>query len=259
LIHRKFAGRLPTLAGALMLWIGCAPQVDITTLEPEPAYRYLQNKYEAGDYLAAVDGLDFFTLNYSGSALVDSAQYLLGMSHFKLKEYLLAAEAFNELVRRFPRSPIAPEAMYQAGASYYQLSPAYSLDQEYTTKAISALQAFIDYYPEQASRVRDAQNLIDECRAKLAHKEFSSGIIYIKMKDYVSAEVYLKSVIEQYYDSPWAADATYWLGYAQEMDERPEESAASYTQFLTKFPNHSLRLKAEAALVRLSDRASKTK
>lgn len=236
--------------------LGCSKQKDFGAMEPEAAYRYLERRYEKGDYLAAADGLDFFTLNYSGSSLVDSAQFLLAMSHYQLKEYLLAAEAFNELVRRFPRSLLAAEAMYQAGASYWRLSPRYALDQEFTLKAIDALQGFIDYHPEQSGRVRDAQALIEECRAKLAHKEFSSGIIYIKMKDYRAAQVYFQSVMDHYYDSPWAADAAYWLAFALAGDGKPEEAAAAYRTFLAKFPDHALRPKAEAALARLTPKVA---
>ncbi len=235
---------------------GCAKQADITTMEPDAAYRYLEHKYEKADYLAAVDGFDYYTLNYSGSSLVDSAQFLLAMSHFKLKEYLLAADAFNELVRRFPRSSLVAEAMFQAGFSYWKLSPKYALDQEYTLKAIDALQGFIDYFPERSSRVRDAQELIGQCRAKLAHKEYSSGIIYIKTKDYRSAEIYLKSVLEQYYDSEWAAEAAYWLAYVQAEDERPAEAIQSYRDFIQKYPDHHLRIQAEGDLKKLTTNPS---
>jgi outer membrane protein assembly factor BamD len=231
---------------------GCAKQADITTMEPEVAYRYLEKKYEKADYLSAVDGFDYYTLNYSGSSLVDSAQFLLAMSHYNLKEYLLAADSFNELVRRFPRSPLVAEAMFQAGASYWKLSPKYSLDQEFTIKAIDALQAFIDYFPERSSRVRDAQELIDQCRNKLAQKEYSSGIIYIKTKDYRSAEIYLKSVTELYYDSPWATEAAYWIAFAQAGDQRPEEAKKSYRDFIQKYPGHPLIIKAEEDLLKLN-------
>lgn len=222
-------------------------------MEPEAAYRYLEKKYEKADYLAAVDGFDYYTLNYSGSSLVDSAQFLLAMSHYNLKEYLLAADAFNELVRRFPRSPLVAEAMFQTGVSYWKLSPKYALDQEYTVKAVDALQAFIDYFPERSSRVRDAQELIGQCRAKLAQKDFESGIIYIKTKDFRSAEIYLKGVTELYYDTPWATDAAYWIAVAQAGDERTAEAMQSYRDFIMKYPEHPLRLQAEESLKKLAE------
>jgi len=247
--------RLPAaLAGALLILItaGCAKQKDVTQMEPDAAYRYLVQRYNKGDYLSAVDGLDYFTLTYSGSSLVDSAQFLLAQAHYQLKEYLLAAEAYNELARRFPRSPLVPEAMFQAGLSYYKLSPKYSLDQEQTIKAIDALQGFIDYYPEQAGRVREAQKLIEECRAKLAHKEFASGVIYMKMKHYRAAEIYFQLVLDKYYDTEWAAQAAFKLGQALEGEGKKDEAAEAYRNFLYKYPGHKLKPQAESALGRIA-------
>jgi len=221
-------------------------------MEPDAAYRYLVERFEKEDYLAAVDGLDYFTLNYSGSALVDSAQFLLAKSHYQLKEYLLAAEAYNELVRRFPRSALASEAMFQAGACYFKLSPNYALDQDQTVKAMDALQAFIDYYPGHTDRVKDAQHLIEECRAKLAHKEFASGIIYMKMKDYRSAQIYFQMVIDKYYDTEWASEAACRLAEAFEGDEKTAEAIEAYRNFLYKYPDHKLKATAQARLDRLT-------
>ena len=34
---------------------------------------------------------------------------------------------------------------------------------------------------------KDAQKVIGDCRDKLAHKEFASGVIYLKMEDYRAA------------------------------------------------------------------------
>jgi len=236
----------------LLLVIGCAKQMDVTQMEPDAAYRYLVGLYEKEDYLGAVDGLDYFTLNYSGSALVDSAQFLLAKSRYQLKEYLLAAEAYNELVQRFPRSSLASEAMYQAGACYYMLSPKYALDQEMTVKAMDALQAFIDYYPDHTDRVKDAQHLIEECREKFAHKEFASGVIYMKMKDYRAAQIYFQTVIEKYYDTEWAAEAACKLGDAFAGDEKYPEAIEAYRSFLYKYPDHRLKFAAQSGLDRMT-------
>jgi outer membrane protein assembly factor BamD len=234
------------------LAFGCAKQMDITRMEPDAAYRYLEGRYNKGDYLAAVDGLDYFTLNYSGSALVDSAQFLLAESHAKLKEYLLAAEAYNELARRFTRSPLVPEAMYQAGVCYYKLSPKYTLDQEYTNKAIDALQAFIDYYPTYTTRTKDAQRVIGDCRDKLAHKEFASGVIYLKMKDYQAAAIYFQTVIDKYYDTQWAAESSFRLGEAYSGDGKNDDAVEAYHNFLSKYPDHPSKDKAVSALAKLA-------
>jgi len=120
-----------------------------------------------------------------------------------------------------------------------------------TLRAMDALQAFIDYYPERADRVKEAQDLIEECRSKLAHKEFASGVIYIKTKDFPSAIIYFQSVIEKYYDTEWAAEAAFRLGEAYAGDEKPDDAVAAYEAFLAKYPDHRLSPMAETAMVKL--------
>jgi outer membrane protein assembly factor BamD len=239
---------------ALLFVFGCAEHPDVTTMEPEPAFHYLQRAYAEGRYLEAIDGLDFFTLNYSGSTLVDSAQFLLGEAHFKQDEFLLAADAYGELVRRFPKSALVGEAMYQQGVSYWKLSPDFSLDQEYTQKAIDALQAFIDYFPERTERVKDTQHLIEVCRDKLAHKQYDSGRIYLVMKDYKAAALYFQQVMDKYYDSQWAACAAFQIGATLKGQDKPTEAADAFRAYITKYPTHEWVKKAELEVQKLEAR-----
>ena len=233
---------------SLTVMMGCSKKVRIEEMNPDEAFRYLKGVYDKDDYLSAANGFDFYTLNYSGSSLVDSAQFMLGMSHLKLKEYLLAANAFEELYRRFPRSPLVPDAMYMIGDCYWRLSPKYSLDQEYTNKALDALQAFIDYFPDYTERVREAQDLIEACREKLAHKEYANGVIYLKMKDYGAAVIYFQSVVDMYYDTDWAPRSAYNLGVSYASNEMFEEAEEAYRIYIVKYPDHPLRSKAESSL-----------
>ncbi len=231
--------------------IGCASAPDITKMEPESAYRYLERQFQKGKYQVAIDGLNFFTLNYSGSALVDSAQFMLAQAHFNLKEYLLAADAFAELTQRFPRSPLVPEAMFYQGYCYFKLSPRYDLDQEYTNRAIETLQTFIDLYPNYKFQTKEAEKLITLCRDKLAQKDFMTGLIYYKMKDFTPATIYFQNVIDKYYDLEWAAKATYYLGLAMAANGHPEDAKNTLKQFIAKYPDHPLRPKVETALKKL--------
>ena len=229
----------------------CSKKSPFESMDDKAAFEYLKKKYEAEKYVDASEGLDFFTLNYSGSAFVDSAQYLLGMCHYQLKEYLLAADSFEELYRRFPRSKLVPDAMFKVGESYYKLSPKYQLDQSYTKKAVDNLQGFIDYYPN-SERVIEAQKLIDICRDKLAHKEYASGIIYLKMKDYSSAIIYFRLVIEMYYDTEWAARSVYQMGISYARDKQLEEAESAFRIFLAKYPEHDWIPKVKTALEELA-------
>ncbi len=177
------------------------------------------------------------------------------MCHYNLKEYLLAADSFEELYHRFPRSKLVPDAMYMVGESYYKLSPKYQLDQSYTEKAIDNLQGFIDYYPEYTERVQEAQDLIDLCREKLAHKEYANGIIYLKMKDYSSAIIYFRLIIDMYYDTEWAPLSVYQMGISFLKDEQFDEAESAFRVFIAKYPEHNWLPKVQAELKELTGKS----
>ena len=238
----------------LALLFGCSKRSPLEQMNDQEAFRFLKDKYQRGKYLDAANGFDFFTLNYSGSSFVDSAQYLLGMSHFELKEYLLAASAFEELYRRFPRSKLVPDAMFMVGVSYWELSPKYSLDQEYTNNVLTAFQDFIDYFPEYSEKVTEAQRYIAMCREKLAHKEYRAGVIYMKMKDYGSAAIYFQSILENFYDTEWAPKAAFQLGISLREDERYLESEEALHLFSSKYPDHPWQSKVRSALEKLHEK-----
>ena len=247
---------LKRIAGGMLvaLLAGCSSHPGMGEMGEEQAYNHYRAKYDKGDFYAAAEGFDQFTLNYSGSALVDSAQFMLAMSKFKLKEHLVAAAAFDELSRRFPRSPLVPEAMFMVGVCYWKASPKYQLDQEDTQRSLQAFQSFIDYYPEAADKVREAEGYIAQCREKLAHKEFASGVIYLKMKDWLAAQLYFQKVLDLYYDTEWAPAAAFNLGRSLAGGGRLAAAAEAYRNYLAKYPGHQWSDRARTALHEIEGR-----
>ncbi len=236
------------IAVFMVLVLGCSNHPPLEEMLPDDAYRHLEELYSKGKYHLAADGLNFFTLNYSGHSSVDSAQFIMGMSHYQLKEFLLAANAFDELVNRYPNSSLVPDAMFMTGLCYWRLSPRYSLDQYYTEQAIGALQLFIDYFPAYAEKVKEAQSCIEACREKLAHKLYATGVIYFKMKDYKAASIYFRTVTEEYYDTKWARKAMFQTGWSQYENKNYDESIRTLRSFITKYPDDPWHDRASALL-----------
>ena len=236
-----------------LIWTSCSKPPSFEELPPEAMYLNLRGLYEKEKYLAASDGFNYFTLNYSGHALVDSAQSFIGYSHYYMKEYLIAVDAFEGLFKRFPNSPLVPESMYMVGKCYWELSPKYSLDQEFTHSAVDALQSFIDYFPDHRDMTLEAQDLIGKCREKLAHKHYANGLIYLKMKHYRSASIYFQGVLDQYYDTRWAADATYQLAMSLSGEDKTSESREVLSGFIQKYSDHHWIEKAKSELANSKD------
>lgn len=237
---------------------GCSRARKYEDVPMDVSWQRIMEKYDRGRYLDAADRLELFLINYAGSALADSAQYMLGECHFNMKEYIISANEYQKVFLQYPQSSLAPDAEYKMGLSYFKLSPKYSLDQEYTQKAIDTFQLFIEDYPN-ASLVDDATKRIGELREKLAHKEFFNGLLYQKMKEYPSARIYFDLVLNDYYDTPYAARAQYYKAKSFEREQEWEKAIEAYTAFLNKFGDNELAPEALRSLNHSRDKFEESK
>ena len=132
-----------TLLSALALTSGCSRATKIEDLPMDAAWHKIMERYNKPRYLDASDQLEVFLINHAGTALADSAQLILAECHYKMKEYIISADEYQKLFTQYPQSPLAEQGEYKMGLSYYMLSPKFSLDQQYTQKAIDTFQLFI--------------------------------------------------------------------------------------------------------------------
>jgi outer membrane protein assembly factor BamD len=228
--------RLVLFFFALAILWGCSSSRDLSDLGPQERLQQAIQIYNEEDYMDAVNEFQSLLLQYPGSAIIDDAQYYLGMSRFKRREYILAAYEFSRLIRSMPASEYVPEAQYMLAESYYKLSPNYNLDQQYTLKAIEEYQAFIDFFP-LSEKVPEAEKKIDELNNKLARKSFTIATIYQKMDYYKASIKYYDEVVETYHDTPYAAQASYRKILLLMDRDKHDEALAEVNKFLKLFPN----------------------
>ena len=211
-----------------------AGDTNINTEDPEVAFNIAMRAYNSKDYLQAIADFSFIKVRFSGSPVVDKAQYYLAMSHYNRKEYILSAYEFETLIRNYPTSEFATQARFDMAMSYYNLSPEYFLDQTYTFIAISEFQNFIELYPNEA-KVTEARNKISELRNKLSLKHLRSAELYIKMDDKRAAIVYYDYILRDYFDTDYADDAL--LGKIRLLVERRrfEEAKEEIKRFEERF------------------------
>lgn len=218
------------------MW-NCSSGTNTSLLPADEHLAYAMELYNEGDHLTAIDEFQAIMLQYPGKEVADDAEYYLGMSYFQRGEYILAAYEFSKLIQNIPASEFVPDAQYQLAESYYKLSPAYQLDQKYTSKAIEEFQAFIDFFPTNA-RVEEAEKKINELNNKLAEKAFKSAEIYEKMAYYSAALEYYDIVVDNYHDTPYAPRALYNKIKVQLDRDENENALESINAFLEKYPQN---------------------
>lgn len=142
------------LFGVWIVLSGCGRVRVDEDLGPEVHWEMAKSFFEHEKYLDAIDLLTSFTLNYSGSTLIDSAQFLLGECHFVLKEYILAESEYSRLLQNFPQSPLVDDAWLKIILCNFYMSPRYHLDQKYTEKTVNTIGDFLDEYSSTDLSIR---------------------------------------------------------------------------------------------------------
>lgn len=229
---------------------GCASRNIKPIPDADTQFEIAKRVYNKKHYSDSVIEFQKLIFNYPGYAYIDSAQYLLAMSYFKDKDYASAAAEFRKLVSSFPTSSLSDEAFFMVGLCDYELSPKPELDQKYTFMAIEGLESFLDEYPE-SELVSEAQRLLLEARSKLAKKAYKNGELYVKMKEYDSALIYLDEVIDNYSDTPWAGWALFQKGEVYRLKKKNNEAKEYYQKVISDFPQSPAVKKAQERLKKL--------
>ena len=231
-----------------VICLGCgSSKSDINTDDPEKAFSIAKRKFDKGDYTDAIEDFSFIKLRFPGTAISEKTQFYLAYSYYRQKEYILAAYEFDKFLRSYPRSEMYPDAMYMLGLAYYELSPAYPVDQEYTYLALEQFQRFIESYPEHRSSA-DAEKKITELRNKIAYKDYKTAEIYLKNDNYRAASIYFRNVYDNYIESEWADDAMIGEAEAYISAKKYSEAESVLEKFLKLFPNSQLKPKAQKLL-----------
>jgi outer membrane protein assembly factor BamD len=236
--------RLSAIFVVLAILYSCSSSQNVSELGQEERLQYAIQIYNDEDYQEALDEFQSLILQYPGSAIVDDAQYYLGMSRFQREEFILAAYEFSKLIKSMPASEFLDDSQYMLAESYYGLSPNYNLDQQYTRKAIEEYQAFIDFFPLN-EKVAEAEKKINELNEKLARKSLNIAQIYEKMEFYTASLKYYDEVVETYHDTPYAPQALYGKINLLMNRERQDEALTEMKKFLKLFPNDERAVEVE--------------
>lgn len=171
--------------------------------------------------------------------------YRFAECHFGMKDYYLAGYYFKTFNKKYPSHKKAQEALYKSALCKVKLSPAYTLDQADTKKAIQDLQLFVDRYPN-STYTDTCYQLLKKLNLKLERKDFENARIYHHTMKYKSAVVALEHFIEEYPGSQFKEQAMFLLvesamelginSVESKKAERLESSLDYYRTFEKVYP-----------------------
>jgi outer membrane protein assembly factor BamD len=221
------------------------------TFKLKMAEKYYLNK----DYDHAQMLYDDLYRVMKGSEHFEDIWYKYAYCAYYLKDYINAENLFKGFVEAFPNSIKSDEMDYMRAYCFWKQSPKFQLDQTNTTKTIGFMQAFIAQHPA-SDKVKEANEIIDKCRAKLEEKDFEAAKLYFNLRETNAA--YLKAasltfntLMNTYPDSQFSDEYKLYIiksDYLYAIQSLEEKKKARLQQVLTdcndfndRFPDSKLK------------------
>jgi outer membrane protein assembly factor BamD len=202
------------------------------------------------EYNVAIELLKGYVENNAGGADVDQAVELLGESYLGAKEWGEAQTQFERLLRDYPESDSAGTAAFRLGDAIWKQARGPDFDQENTLKALEQWQGYLRSYPGHWLNT-EGEKRVQLARTRLADKLADTGLLYIKLGRTRPARIYMRRVLDDYPDTPPAAQAALGLALADALEGKRAEAMAELRQVQSSYPNRPEAQRAAKELVRL--------
>lgn len=179
---------------------------DDTKLQYDKAFEF----YENGDYLKARSLFEILLSTLRGKSESEKVYYYYAQTYYQTRNYKSSIQYFENFTQTFLNSQYREDAEFLMAMANYKLSPAFRLDQSFTTKSMNLFQAYINKYP-QSEKVAEANTLIDEMQKKLERKAYEEGKLYRDRKMWDSAKQSLTNMIKDFPDSEFIEEARFMI------------------------------------------------
>lgn len=233
-------------------------------------YEAAMNYYSSENYYKASILFEQILPVVRGLPEGEKVQFYLAYCQYHDKMYLLASEQFRTFYEMYGRSSLAEEARFMYAYSLYEISPKYNLDQTNSIEAMSAMQLFLNRYPNSKFADR-AMEVIFNIQEKLERKGFENAKQYFKMEYYEAAVVALTNFTLNFPDSKYREEAEYLILTAQynwaeqsiqtKQPERYRAAVEYYKEFIDTYPQSKFLQEAEklyaSSLEKINERKNK--
>ncbi len=201
-------------------------------------------------WASAIELLKSYVENNAGSAQVDQARYLLGMSYLRNRDWALASTEFELMIREYPESDSTPSAAYQLGEALFAQARPPDFDQEHTNQAINQWRTYLDTYPGHWLNP-EAQRQLNLARSRLATKLIGNGELYLSLHLHGPARVYFERVRDEYGDTLLLPRALLGLAMCDVLSGHRAEAVAQLKEIETRFPGRAEAARAARERARL--------
>ncbi|HND51772.1 MAG TPA: tetratricopeptide repeat protein [Pirellulaceae bacterium] len=195
---------------------------ELATAFPQSAYtgeahfHIAEDLYDQKQFESAVKEYSAAKQRQLEAELAEKTLYKLGWSHFQLKQYQPALDQFTAQLAAHPQGPLATDTRFMQGECLFRL--------EKHAEALPALKA--------AGALEGLKPTIRTLA--LLHAGQSAG----QLKQWADSDKILASLVEQFADSPYVAEAQYERGWAQQNLKQPDAAMKLYEDAATRSRDH---------------------
>lgn len=176
----------------------------------EVLYNLGHDRLELNQYKVAAAAFDEVERQHPYSQWARRAQVMAAYAHYEAGNYEDAVLSAQRFLQLHPGNPSAPYAYYLIALSEYERISDVGRDQKKTEDARSALIELIRRYPN-SPYATDARLKLDLVNDHLAGKNMEVGRFYHRRKEYLSANLRYRRVVEDYETTSHAPEALHRL------------------------------------------------
>lgn len=237
---------------AVFLTTGCGKSMTKLLKNPDASYklRRAEQFFVKKDYIKAQQVYEDIMPFFKTSKEFEDIYYKYAYCAYHLSDFMNAENLFKSYLEIFPTSGRAEEIDYMRAYCFYKQSPKAQLDQTSTLRAMGMMQTFINTHPG-SPRNKEANDIIDICRAKLETKDFLSAQLYYDLGQFRAAGVAFTSLLNAYPES-YRADEyklmvikSYFrfaeMSIEDKKVERFEQVVNECFEFVDRYPESKLK------------------
>ena len=206
-----------------------------TQLSTEAKLKNADELYAKGKYSRAAVIYEEISFERK-SAATAYATMQVADCYFMMHKFAEARLRYEQFISSFPDHEKVADAYFRIGECFFEESRPPQYDQTDTINCIEAFRTFIDRYPSDP-RYNKAIEYIQKCQYKLLEKDYLTGYLYYKMKDYSSALMYFDEIIALGNLDELEQKSLYYSAKLHLHQKNYDKAKASYERLLNRYPD----------------------
>lgn len=199
---------------AILLVAGCAGKSSLPTGSARSMFQLAEKLYAEERFNKAIEIYQHIQNEYPDTDTAVRALLRVADCHYRQVQLDDAYTNYTDFLKFHHDHPLAPYAAYQIGMTHYTRVKTIDRDLAPLQAALESFRESLNTYPDSPPYTQRFIQRINDCRRRLAKREFYVGLFYFKQKRYAAAASRFQYLLREY--PGYIDDKTlYFLGLAK--------------------------------------------